>query len=372
MANRANQSPRNMRRNRAESGGDLLASLTREAQNLKEKLEEEKMKLHDVDLHTISEKVPMLQVPQLKTRRTLKGHQSKILCLDWASDGQHLISSSQDGKIVVWDAYTTNKENMIGTKTSGVMALSYSPSQKLVACGGLDNSCTVYDVSHSGDVNSKAQVIGTHPSHVTCCSFTKSDHQVITGSGDATCSLWDVESGTLIRSFKGHTADVLCNTFDKQFFINSLHFSSSIGGTIFASGGCDESVRVWDMRTGQCVQCFETHTADVNSVKFFPSGDAIGTGSDDATCRLFDMRADREMAVYGKQSIIFGVSSIDFSMSGRLMMAAYNDYLVRIWDTLKIYDVSVLYGHTNRVSGLQVSPDGTATATGSWDQTIRV
>lgn len=37
------------------------------------------------------------------------------------------------------------------------------------------------------------------------------------------------------------------------------------------------------MRTGQCVQAFEGHDSDVNSVKFHPSGDAIATGSDDAT-----------------------------------------------------------------------------------------
>lgn len=46
---------------------------------------------------------------------------------------------------------------------------------------------------------------------------------------------------------------------------------------------CDKLVLLWDMRTGQCVQSFEGHESDVNSVKFHPSGDAVGTGSDDAT-----------------------------------------------------------------------------------------
>ena len=46
---------------------------------------------------------------------------------------------------------------------------------------------------------------------------------------------------------------------------------------------CDKTVMVWDMRTGQCSQVFEGHESDVNSVRFYPSGDAVGTGSDDAT-----------------------------------------------------------------------------------------
>lgn len=89
-------------------------------------------------------------------------------------------------------------------------------------------------------------------------------------------------------------------------------------------------------------------------------------------CRLFDMRADKEVAMYSKESIIFGVNSVDFSVSGRLLFAGYNDYTVNVWDTLKAQRVCLLYGHENKVSCLQVSPDGTALSTGSWDFTLRV
>ena len=43
-----------VQRERAESGGDLLASLTKEAQHLRSKLEEEKRKLYDADCTLIS------------------------------------------------------------------------------------------------------------------------------------------------------------------------------------------------------------------------------------------------------------------------------------------------------------------------------
>lgn len=32
--------------------------------------------------------------------------------------------------------------------------------------------------------------------------------------------------------------------------------------------------------------------------RYFPNGYAFGTGSDDASCRLFDVRADRELNCY--------------------------------------------------------------------------
>lgn len=34
-------------------------------------------------------------------------------------------------------------------------------------------------------------------------------------------------------------------------------------------------------------------------------------------CRLFDLRADREVCCYKKESIIFGCNSVDFSLSGK-------------------------------------------------------
>ena len=47
--------------------------------------------------------------------------------------------------------------------------------------------------------------------------------------------------------------------------------------------GCDRQALIWDLRNGQCVQSFEGHDADINSVKYYPNGDAIATGSDDAS-----------------------------------------------------------------------------------------
>uniref|UniRef100_A0A5F9CDL1 G protein subunit beta 5 n=1 Tax=Oryctolagus cuniculus TaxID=9986 RepID=A0A5F9CDL1_RABIT len=257
------------------------------------KLERERPKLPDVELHQVAERVEALGQFVMKTRRTLKGHGNKVLCMDWCKDKRRIVSSSQDGKVIVWDSFTTNK--------------------------------------------------------------------ILTASGDGTCALWDVESGQLLQSFHGHGADVLC-----------LDLAPSETGNTFVSGGCDKKAMVWDMRSGQCVQAFETHESDINSVRYYPSGDAFASGSDDATCRLYDLRADREVAIYSKESIIFGASSVDFSLSGRLLFAGYNDYTINVWDVLKGARVSILFGHENRVSTLRVSPDGTAFCSGSWDHTLRV
>ena len=37
--------------------------------------------------------------------------------------------------------------------------------------------------------------------------------------------------------------------------------------------------------------------------------------------RLFDLRADAEVACYEKEAILFGINAVDFSVSGRLLFA---------------------------------------------------
>ncbi len=62
----------------------------------------------------------------------------------------------------------------------------------------------------------------------------------------------------------------------------------------------------------------------------------FGTGSDDASCRLFDLRADRELMSYTHPSILCGITSVAFSISGRYFFAGYDDFNCNVWDTLKV------------------------------------
>lgn len=51
---------------------------------------------------------------------------------------------------------------------------------------------------------------------------------------------------------------------------------------------------------------------------------------------LYDLRADQDVKFYSKAGILFGASAVDFTRSGRIMFAGYDDYSVRAWDVMKV------------------------------------
>lgn len=223
----------------------------------------------------------------MKPKRTLKGHLAKIYAMHWSTDRRHLVSASQDGKLIIWDAYTTNKVHAIPLRSSWVMTCAYAPSGNYVACGGLDNICSIYNLNQNRDGPTRvARELSGHAGYLSCCRFIN-DRSILTSSGDMTCMKWDIETGTRVVEFADHLGDVM-----------SISLNPTNQNT-FISGACDAFAKLWDIRAGKAVQTFAGHESDINAIQFFPDGHSFVTGSDDATCRLFDIRADRELNVYG-------------------------------------------------------------------------
>ena len=65
-------------------------------------------------------------------------------------------------------------------------------------------------------------------------------------------------------------------------------------GQTLASGGGDDTVRLWDVATGQEIRTMNVHTRDVHSVAFSPDGQTLASGSGDKTVRLWDVATGQE------------------------------------------------------------------------------
>lgn len=229
-------------------------------------------------------KIAPIEKILIKPRKTLQGHSEKVYANSWDYEGRRVVSASQDGRLVVWDAITTMKMHAVAS--SWVMTTCFSPNGKCIASGGMGNVCSIYSLGDNAEGSMIRELKG-HIGYVSCVKYIDDTH-VLTSSGDSTCRLWDIETGLKTMEFVDHDLDV-------------MSLSITANKTTMVTGSCDKTAKIWDVRTGKSVQTFEGHEHDVNSVDFFPNDQAFVTASEDGTSRLFDIRSDRCLNIYSKK-----------------------------------------------------------------------
>merc|ERR1719285_1528877 len=102
------------------------------------------------------------------------------------------------------------------------MTCSYAPSGLYVACGGLDNMCTIFPMTDAvGSDSRPVAELRQHEGYLSFCRFID-DKQILTSSGDSTCILWDIEKQAVKTTFDSHGSDVMSVSIspDKQIFVS--------------------------------------------------------------------------------------------------------------------------------------------------------
>ncbi|MBX9850250.1 MAG: caspase family protein [Cytophagaceae bacterium] len=229
-----------------------------------------------------------------------------------------------------------------------VIAMAFSPDNKILATAGLDNNVILWDMISGTKMNT----LKGHSNWVVSLCFSPSGNYIASGSKDNTGKIWDVRSGSEIVSLKGHTGSVSSITYSPD-------------GKSLATGSKDNSVKVWDAVSGIAIRSLGGHTKEVSSVSFSPDGFKLASSGADLHLKIWDVQSgniDRTLEAHTDY-----VRNVSFSPDGKYIATAGDDKMVKLWDAASGSLVKTIKGHSKWVQSLHFSPDGKYLASSGHD-----
>jgi len=185
------------------------------------------------------------------------------------------------------------------------------------------------------------------------------DGQTLVSASFGTIRIWNVRTGRLVRTL---------NSVHSKKSVNTVAVSPN--SSILASGGGDNNVILWDLKTGRRMRTIAAHKAAVNEIAFSRDGQTLASGSDDKTVRLWNVRTGSRLRTLSGHA--GGVNAIALSRDGKTLASGSQDKTVRLWNLGTGEVRRIITGHGGPVNAVAFSPNGQIVASASTDNTIRL
>ena len=325
---------------------------------------------------------------ELKEKKVLMGHQSRLVDLCFSSDGKRLFSVDHFGFIRSWDpesgkqlfamekkyvsirrmcmhpfenilAYTAFKDvfymeavtgkdlKVFRSKANRVLSMSYDQKGKFLATAYDDLSIKLWDLEK---LRITKQLDGFFP---VC--FNSSGNRLICMSNQIRLKVYDAENGTSIKDLDT----------DSELIQN---LSCSNNDRFVAGAGFLGVIKIWDLESGKMVRKLNGHVNGVYATAWSPDDRFLVSCGMDQTVRVWDMEKGNEIATLSGHEVL--VHDVAFSPDGKYFASVAWDKTVRIWETGSWKIWKELKGHINIVTAVTFSGDSKYVISGGGNNVV--
>lgn len=175
---------------------------------------------------------------------TFRGHTTEGYGLDWCSTEPGVLATGDCQKnIHIWKptedgTWVVNQVPLLG-HTKSVEDIQWSPNERnVLATCSVDKSIRIFDTRAAPQAACMLTCENAHESDVNVISWNKTDPFLVSGGDDGVLHVWDLrqfQTKVPIATFKHHTQAVT----SVEWYPNE--------STIFASGGADDQIALWDL-----------------------------------------------------------------------------------------------------------------------------
>ena len=295
-----------------------------------------------------------------------------VTSVAFSSDGQYLASGSKDRSVKVWRMSNGTLVSNRSDHAQQVNAVAFSPEGQWLGSASNDRTAKLYRTSDWG----LERTLTGHGDYVFSLAFSPDSKHLATGSWDQTVRIWNVIDGSLLFSLP-HGSGILAVAFVPN-------------GKTLASGAYDHSIKLWDPKRGVLVDTLLGHNASVLTLAFAPDSRMLASGSwyPEFAIKLWwsDSRTLAPGSRYPAHTTKLwspsqpaapptvtnhstSIYELIFTANGRLISGA--DTTARFWDALTGQFLNTINA-TASVTTMALSPDGQLIALPGANHTVKI
>ncbi len=288
-----------------------------------------------------------------------------------------LVSASADDTLKFWDflgdgtcLYT------IAAHSGGVWAIAAppesttgpaapSPAPKPTLVTGGATALKLWDLSAIAGLKTPLQdpceipfkTLEGHSNHIRTVAYSADGSRIISGSDDETIRVWDSHTGDCLKVLPGHQGAVWSVATAQRHHL--------------VSGSMNQRVKLWNLKTGECLLTLQGYSDAIWAIALAPHNPRlIASGSTDHSVKLWNLTSGEcQRSLPGHTNWVVAVA---FHPNGTSLASGSLDQTIRLWDASTGTLERVLRGHTNWILSVQFSPDGRTLASSGFDQTVRL
>ena len=310
--------------------------------------------------------------------RSFRGHTGPVTCVAFSPEGRRLATAGNDQTVRIWD-FTREQESIHLGSVEPANSVVFSPDGKLLAASGYVHSSgspriKIVRVWPVGQW-SQPQFWEGHTDWVTCVAFSPDSKLLASGSNDQSVRLWDIATGKTLHTLVHASQSDRRRAGARPGFVTAVSFSPD--GRYLVSAGLDNTVKCWDVASGQPLGKALRHPHPVQDVIYARMGRVIAVG-DHGMGKIWDAETGNEILTLKcqDQTIHRAVLSPD----GSLLATAGHDQALCLWDlTSRLQPPAEIMprrsfvgvAETQHITGLAFSPDGRRLASSGLDHTVR-
>ncbi|OGU61536.1 MAG: hypothetical protein A2X64_02300 [Ignavibacteria bacterium GWF2_33_9] len=203
----------------------------------------------------------------------LKGHNKKITEISWSPNDSLIVTSSEDGTILLWDSKTGKQiKTLFQSQSKVISGVDWSSDGNYIVIAANDTLVNIWNVKDDILFNTLDA-----PAKVVKVKFLYNKQQVVTFLENGTILIWDIIDLKILATYKSG-----------YFNINSFDINESL--PFIAIGTEEGDIILWNFETDQ-VTDLVTLPTPVNSICFSPNGNNLAIASMDNKVRIYDINS---------------------------------------------------------------------------------